>query len=83
MADVKIRFFARLRDQLGVSDMALLMSDVANTEEIIPHLLQTHPHWQKFFDAPLLMAVNQQLVNEPTELVAGDEVALFPPVTGG
>jgi sulfur-carrier protein len=47
--------------------------------------LKTHStdFQQAFSDNNLLCAVNQQLCDSTMPVKAGDEVAFFPPVTGG
>jgi molybdopterin synthase sulfur carrier subunit len=43
-----------------------------------------HPHWEQFLsNSKLLVAVNHQYAKADVALKTGDEVAFFPPVTGG
>ncbi|KAA0875083.1 cyclic pyranopterin monophosphate synthase MoaC [Nitrincola tapanii] len=84
-AELEVRFFAGLReslerDQLSVSLTRLTSPSVA----ALLDWLSQQPGWQEVFTARrLLVAVNQVMVDLEHPLQAGDEVAFFPPVTGG
>ncbi len=79
---IKVLFFARLRERLGCDGVE--MSDLADTESLKQALLAAHPEWREELDRPnILVAVNQDLVSGNQALESGDEVAFFPPVTGG
>jgi molybdopterin synthase sulfur carrier subunit len=48
------------------------------------YLINEHPHWQKTLQhESILSAVNHTVVRSEFVLKSGDEVAFFPPVTGG
>lgn len=80
----KILFFAQLRELLGCAQIELELSNSLDISALISLLVQTHPLWQQHLQSSQLMcAVNQQLVGPDTLVKAGDEVAFFPPVTGG
>lgn len=83
---LNIHFFAELREQLGVDQLKLALDDFsgARLTDLLEHLKTLQPTWQQPLSSPnLLMAVNQQMVKPSHSLQAGDEVAFFPPVTGG
>jgi molybdopterin synthase sulfur carrier subunit len=52
---------------------------------LIEHLLLLHPHFEAIFqdDRKILIAVNQTVVDKSQVLDPGDEIAFFPPMTGG
>ena len=83
---LKLRFFAALREQLGVADETIDLPEGVNTVGgLRSHLMQRGEAWQKAL-APtraLRVAVNQDMAYPSTPLRSGDEVAFFPPVTGG
>ena len=75
---IHVKFFASLREQLGKSEVEL------DTDSAITVLAV----WQQVTDhSPLpentLLAVNMEYVNSSCAVKSGDEVAFFPPVTGG
>jgi len=81
---ITIRFLAQLRELSGTEVLAyavpadgVLISEVLSTLRSRPELLRV------FDDVRLMMAVNHSMVREGHRVVPGDELALFPPVTGG
>lgn len=83
---VKVLYFARLREKFGVeSEVIDLPGDLAQAATIIDLLRKRGEPWAKELglDAGYRMAVNQTLAGLVTPVSDGDEVAVFPPVTGG
>ncbi|WP_410211521.1 molybdopterin converting factor subunit 1 [Aquirhabdus sp.] len=79
---IKVLFFARLREKMGFSEVNFALSQAVTVADLQVLLVEQYPH---FFDLPqpILVAVNQEFA-QPTQLISiGDEVAFFPPVTGG
>ncbi len=83
---VKVLFFAALREQLGTSGEDIeLPSSVATVAALRTHLISRGGAWQAALAEGKLvrMAVNQDMAKPAAAIKAGDEVAFFPPVTGG
>ena len=83
MSEVKVVFFASLRETVGVASMNL---DAANLAAMWAGLEQRLPPEAigALRDKNVRLAVNQTLVDTPeVNFCAGDEVAFLPPVTGG
>ena len=81
---MKILFFGSLREQLGTGELELpLPEGIANVEQLLDSLRHRDDHWQRALQGTVLCAVNQTMANEAAAVDDGDEVALFPPVTGG
>ena len=73
---ITVKFFASLREQIGQSEIEI------DTAETVAQA------WAKACDnAPLpshiLMAINKEYVDKNANVKSGDEIAFFPPVTGG
>lgn len=83
MSTIQLKFFARLREELNTAELDVPAGQAPDLDALIDWLVAEHPGWKSSLDGPLLRAVNQEMVNGNPSLKAGDEVALFPPVTGG
>ena len=76
---ITIRYFASLRDRMGRADDALeLDGDTVTVSDV----------WAKVTDGQsipdsTLISVNMEYTDADTVLKDGDELAFFPPVTGG
>lgn len=81
---IKILFFGALREQLQCASLTLAAQQLDSVAAVINSLcLRSVLFQQAFSDTKLLCAVNQQLCEPQTPVKAGDELAFFPPVTGG
>ena len=83
---IQLRYFASVREALGASAETLeLPEGIATVGQLRAHLRERGDAWSEAL-AParsLRMAKNQAMAGEEALLVDGDEVAFFPPVTGG
>ena len=87
---IKIFYFARLKETLKFSTEDLELADdaFANTLTILKlkaHLAKRSDVWQQMLMGKLKVrgAINHALVDDNASIADGDEVAFFPPVTGG
>jgi molybdopterin synthase sulfur carrier subunit len=82
---IRLLFFARLREQLGCADLEIEWQQELATVAALRRSLRTRQSgWDDILGADnILCAVNQQQVAGTHPIKAGDEVAFFPPVTGG
>jgi molybdopterin synthase sulfur carrier subunit len=75
---VHVKYFASLRDRLGRAEDRLSVAEGATVADVWAALWPETP-----LPSNTLMAVNMEYA-EPTQILCdGDEVAFFPPVTGG
>lgn len=80
---INVLFFARLREQLNCEKLSLI-DDLKTVAEVKEKLIALHPDWQVYFNnSAVLNAVNQEMVSDSAKVSDGDDVAFFPPVTGG
>tara|TARA_R110002072_G_scaffold4663_2_gene32387 strand:+ start:51244 stop:51495 length:252 start_codon:yes stop_codon:yes gene_type:complete len=80
-----IHYFASVREQLNCSGEELALPDgVASVAQLVGTLAARGGPWSMLQDSQqVLVAVNQQ-VTDSTHVLRGDEeVAFFPPMTGG
>ena len=83
---VKVLFFASLRERLGTPLEVVEIPDSASTVAGLRlHLMQRGGAWRDVLaDMKVVrVAVNQDMAAANAPLNQGDEVAFFPPVTGG
>ena len=83
---VRVLYFARLKEALGRdSERFALPPGVSTVAGLRDHLQSRGGAWAKEL-APgraVRVAVNQDMATADTPIEAGDEIAFFPPVTGG
>ncbi len=83
---VNIRYFARLAETLGLKQEALeLPADCKTVSDLVSLLQSRGEPFDSAFDGEtrVLVAINQQMSEANTKINPGDEIAFFPPVTGG
>ena len=82
---VTVLFFASLREQLGTAQEALeLPAGVDTLAGLCAQLEARGGEWARALAGTRVrMAVNQDMADAATRIKPGDEIAFFPPVTGG
>lgn len=86
---ITIRYFARIREQLGLSEEVVeLRPDMQTLSTLRADLARRGESWAELVGphaARVMVALNQDLMNVSSEVELNDhdEVAFFPPVTGG
>ncbi len=83
---LRLLYFARLRERFGLGSEHLDVPDnVRDLDGLLAWLRQRGPVWAEELaeGRPYRVAVNQDMAGPDTPLGEGDEVAIFPPVTGG
>ena len=75
---INVKFFASLREQVGQSDISISSDDALTALQVWQQASQ-----QESMPDNILCAINMEYVAQSTMVNDGDEVAFFPPVTGG
>ncbi len=78
MMQLKVKFFASLSEQTGLSEITI---EADNATTVLDVWNQTTGH--QTMPANTLCAVNMTYAHADDGISDGDEVAFFPPVTGG
>ncbi|MFD2177329.1 molybdopterin synthase sulfur carrier subunit [Veronia pacifica] len=80
---IRVLFFAQVKEITGTA--AVELEPVFNTAEAVrQHLAAQSGKWALALEqGKLLVAINQTIASLDTPVKDGDEVAFFPPVTGG
>ena len=81
---IRVVFFASIREALGIHQLELDSAGIANAADVIQALRSRGEPWQAVLGGEnVLIAVNQTMAEPGAAVREGDEVAFFPPVTGG
>jgi len=87
MPIIKIHYFASVRERLNQSEEQLTLPEgVTSIEDLIKHLQIINPSFKSVMGSgkKILVAVNQTVIVDLNyKLSEDDEVAFFPPMTGG
>jgi molybdopterin synthase sulfur carrier subunit len=82
---LQLRYFASLRDQLSCDNETLTWHHKFKTvKDVRLTLMARGEPWQTNLSKPtVLMAINETMGSNESTINDGDEIAFFPPVTGG
>jgi len=90
---VKVRFFAPFRELFGVNEGEIELSGAHDVRELLDLLCNSDKRREQIFDqfgelrSHVMIFKNGQPIQMSggiqTELKEGDEIAIFPPVSGG
>ncbi|HQN65207.1 MAG TPA: molybdopterin converting factor subunit 1 [Methylophilus sp.] len=84
--NIKVLYFARIKESVNYSSEELSLPTGVTTVRLLKQYLSTRGDvWAKIFTGKQVVraAINHELVDDQAQIKAGDEVAFFPPVTGG
>lgn len=79
---ITLLFFASLKDIIGSKQLMLDVPEGTTVGDLLTRLESTYPR-MKDYRPVLLTAVNEEYVERAMPIRPGDEVAIFPPVSGG
>jgi molybdopterin synthase catalytic subunit len=79
---VRVLFFGAARDSVGSSETEVSLKTRSKAAEAFAEILRRYPDLHRF-GRSLLFAVNEEYAVDDREIVEGDELAVFPPVSGG
>ncbi len=82
---ITVKFVSLIRDAVDTEQLTLEMSDRLSTVEALKNELSLRGEiWKEALSHPnLIQAINQRVVFQEEGIKDGDEVAFFPPMTGG
>lgn len=79
---VRVLFFGAARDAAGTGEAEVFLRKASTASASLEQILETYPELRRF-GRSLLLAVNQEYARDDRVLKDGDELAIFPPVSGG
>lgn len=83
--NVRVLFFASLKDAVGTGELTLAVTEAVSLDALIAQLASVLPEsgLSALRAENIRVAVNQTLISNTGQIEPGDEVAFLPPVTGG
>ncbi len=80
--EVRVRLFASLREAAGVAEVSVSVPPDTLVSALLDEVRRQHPSLADRCDG-VVVALNQEYVDQSTPIAEGDEIALIPPVSGG
>lgn len=80
--ELEIRLFATLKDRAGRGRITVSLEEPATVQMVLDGVTAVYPHMAPLLTTSLV-SVNKNFAGLETAVVPGDEVAIFPPVSGG
>jgi len=81
---MKIKYFAWIKDITNFNEELLNSNEIKNLDNLKMYIISKYPDLKKHLDQQILrFAVNQEYIVENIDLNKDDEIAVFPPVSGG
>lgn len=81
---IKVLYFARLAEELGCRNEEIQADNINQVSDLMALLQQRgEPFSSALANSSVLVSINQEMAKAEDAVSDGDEVAFFPPVTGG
>lgn len=79
---VTVKFLASYAEEVGEDEVDLMLPHASTVADLLEQVRDKFPRWGRMVEQPLV-ARNLEYVRAEQLLEDGDEVAIFPPVSGG
>jgi molybdopterin converting factor small subunit len=80
--NVRVQFYAQLRDLAGASELNVDLPDRATAGDLLAKIYEKVPILRSR-DKSILIGAGVEFVDRNYELKPGDEISIMPPVQGG
>ena len=82
---MKIKYFSWLKNITNIEDEEIFNNSIKDINSLKKYLSKKYPKFEKYFfkDKVIRIAVNFEYITENILITNQDEIALFPPVSGG
>ena len=81
---MKIKYFAWIKDITNIEEEEINLNQAKNLDELKTYIIKKYPDLKKHMIKEILrFAINQEYAVNNTNLNEEDEIAIFPPVSGG
>jgi molybdopterin synthase catalytic subunit len=79
---VRALFFASLKDIVGSRELAMDVPEGTTISDLLTQLEGRYPRFTDYRSV-ILTAINEEYADKTAQISDGDEIAIFPPVSGG
>lgn len=79
---IEVTLFATLKERIGKKQINIEISEPVSVLKLLTELSNQYPQL-KYSSNNILVSINQEFASRDQIIVNGDEVAMFPPVSGG
>ena len=81
---MKIKYFAWIKNTTNLEEEEINLNEAKNLDELKTYIIKKYPDLKKHMIKEILrFAINQEYAVNNTNLNEEDEIAIFPPVSGG
>lgn len=80
--ELEIRLYATLKDKVGQSRVSVTVPDGATIRDLLDHLGEIYPNLKPSLET-VVVSRNRAFAEKEDQIETGDELAMFPPVSGG
>ena len=81
---MKIKYFAWIKDITNLEEEEINSHGISDLDELKIFIIEKYPDLKKHMKKEILrFAVNQEYIIKNVNLDINDEIAIFPPVSGG
>lgn len=79
---VTVKYFASFREAAGTEEEVLELPEGITISKLLGYIIRMHPEMEKYREQ-IILSRNKRYANESEEISDNDEIAVFPPVSGG
>ena len=80
--NVRVQFYAQLRELVGFQELDLELPEGATVRELLEEIFTQNPALRAH-EKSILVGAGLEFVDRNYKLAAGEEIAIMPPVQGG
>ena len=80
--ELQVRLFASLKEIAGSSQVLIKIQDRAAVSDLLLELFKIFPQMQAY-SGTILVSINLEYADRSQLIKSGDEISIFPPVSGG
>ena len=81
---MKIKYFAWIKEITNLEEEEINLDKIKNLDDLKIFVIEKYPDLKKYMTKEVLrFAINQEYIINNTNLSNDDEIAIFPPVSGG